>query len=253
MRLNAHTGTRPPHPFLDTAKPKTTALRTSKVLLVPYEAHHVPAYHAWMEDEDIREATASERLTLEEEFEMQRKWREDADKLTFIVVIPSAASSEFVIATQQDKPEAMAGDVNLFLDDFEEEEGDIARKEAPRRIIAEVELMIAEKARQGQGLGRAALLVFLRYVLGHREEVVAARCGDEHGELVALRVKIGKENTRSIDLFEGTGFVKISQKPNYFGELELVMAELDGRLAEVEELLKVHGIEGFRELEYRYS
>ena len=42
-------------------------------------------YHTWMQDPAIRAATASEPLTLEEEHEMQGKWRGDGDKLTFIV------------------------------------------------------------------------------------------------------------------------------------------------------------------------
>ena len=58
------------------ANAKTTLLGRS-ALLVPYSAGHVEAYHSWMEDEALREATASERLTLEEEREMQRSWAED--------------------------------------------------------------------------------------------------------------------------------------------------------------------------------
>ena len=55
----------------------TTTLLGRSALLVPYSAGHVEAYHSWMEDIGLREATASERLTLEEEREMQRSWAED--------------------------------------------------------------------------------------------------------------------------------------------------------------------------------
>ena len=58
----------------------------TRVILVPYEREHVPKYHEWMKDQEILEATASEPLTLEKEFEMQKSWREDEDKLTFILL-----------------------------------------------------------------------------------------------------------------------------------------------------------------------
>lgn len=48
------------------------------VLLVPYRAAYVQQYHSWMEDTDLREATASERLTLAEEYDMQQEWRDDS-------------------------------------------------------------------------------------------------------------------------------------------------------------------------------
>ncbi|XP_075118013.1 alpha/beta-tubulin-N-acetyltransferase 9 isoform X3 [Leptodactylus fuscus] len=57
-----------------------TVLRGHKVLLVPYEPHHVPRYHEWMKSEELQKLTASEPLTLEQEYEMQRSWREDGDK-----------------------------------------------------------------------------------------------------------------------------------------------------------------------------
>jgi len=39
-----------------------------------------------MKDPALQEATASEPLTLAEEYDMQRKWAEDEDKCTFILL-----------------------------------------------------------------------------------------------------------------------------------------------------------------------
>ena len=36
-------------------------------------------YHRWMLSEELRQLTASEPLTLDEEFRMQKSWREDED------------------------------------------------------------------------------------------------------------------------------------------------------------------------------
>lgn len=36
-------------------------------------------YHEWMSSEEIRQQTASEPLTLEEEYEMQQSWQKDED------------------------------------------------------------------------------------------------------------------------------------------------------------------------------
>ena len=39
-----------------------------------------------MENEEIRELTASLPLTIEEEYEMQQTWLNDKDKCTFIIL-----------------------------------------------------------------------------------------------------------------------------------------------------------------------
>ena len=58
----------------------------TRVILVPYDKEHVEKYHGWMQSKDILEATASEPLSIEQEYKMQESWRDDDDKLTFIVL-----------------------------------------------------------------------------------------------------------------------------------------------------------------------
>jgi len=65
---------------------ENTCLVGRKVVLVPYKKHHVDKYHTWMQDPELLEKTASEPLSLKEEFEMQDKWWKDEDKCTFIVL-----------------------------------------------------------------------------------------------------------------------------------------------------------------------
>ncbi|XP_070336119.1 alpha/beta-tubulin-N-acetyltransferase 9 isoform X4 [Odocoileus virginianus] len=99
-----------------------------KVALVPYTSEHVPRYHEWMKSEELQRLTASEPLTLEQEYEMQRSWRDDADKCTFIVL--DAEKWQAQLGPSEES--CMAGDVNLFLTD----PGDPS--------LGEIEVMIAE-------------------------------------------------------------------------------------------------------------
>ncbi|XP_078426939.1 alpha/beta-tubulin-N-acetyltransferase 9 isoform X3 [Cetorhinus maximus] len=102
------------------------------VALVPYGAGHVPRYHQWMKSEELQKLTASEPLTLEQEYQMQRSWREDADKCTFIVLDKLRWVSG--LCTEED---CMVGDVNLFLTDPED------------TTVAEIEIMIAGVTKLG--------------------------------------------------------------------------------------------------------
>jgi hypothetical protein len=65
---------------------ESTTLVSSRVVLRPYRKWHVQRYSEWLDSETLREATASERLTLEEEYEMQRAF-------SFSSTCPSPASS----------------------------------------------------------------------------------------------------------------------------------------------------------------
>ncbi|PGH05411.1 hypothetical protein GX51_02935 [Blastomyces parvus] len=295
------------------------ALSSSRVLLVPYCKHHVPRYHEWMKDPEIQQATASEPLSLEEEYAMQTSWRTDADKLTFIICLPlhetlslSPSSLPVWIATDVtasspaespgtttaltnpciDTPAAMLGDVNMFLRlDEEDEEGvndhgfgsaagsAITAADRGARVVGEIELMIAEKAKQGKGFGRAGLVCFLKYIADHEGEIVrgfvsslppcsapvsrGASRGDNldnarqdamgvgkvgGGKLAYLSAKIGADNARSLALFESLGFRKVSDKPNVFGEVELRRGCLGG--VEGEELLRKSGVKECTEMRY---
>ncbi|CAG8090447.1 unnamed protein product [Penicillium salamii] len=241
------------------------ALSSSAALLVPYSSWHVPRYHEWMKDPDIQEATASEPLTIEEEYSMQRSWRQDADKLTFIVCRAITTGDEGDIPSQRklqaesDSPSNMVGDINLFLRIDDGDEGD-----SPPQIVGEVELMIAEKVNQRRGFGRAALLMFMRYIVERQgsilEEFVAGgsvdvetvrklRSGvDADLEFECLSVKIGSGNGKSLALFESTGFEKCAEEPNFFGEFELRRRDLS--LGGVDGALERAGVKGFMALPY---
>ncbi|KAL4890948.1 GNAT domain-containing protein [Aspergillus ambiguus] len=238
-----------------------TAISTSTVLLVPYSKWHVPRYHEWMKDEEIQEATASEPLSIEEEYTMQQSWRQDPDKLTFIVCLPTPSAQQAQgipdpLSAEDDSPERMVGDINLFLRVDDGEEGD-----SDPQIIGEIELMIAEKKNQRKGFGRAALLAFLRYIVDHEKDILTEFVNRDTmaSELLSTRasaawkfsclsVKIGQANVRSLALFESVRFAKVADEPNYFGEFELRRTDLGREW--IDEAHGRAGVNGYAVLSY---
>ncbi|CAL5873751.1 uncharacterized protein PFLUO_LOCUS8033 [Penicillium psychrofluorescens] len=177
----------------------------------------------------------------------------------------------------------MIGDINLFLRIDDGDEDDAAPK-----LVGEIELMVAEKANQRRGFGRAALLVFLRYIAEYESGILAEfarggldeevkerfatatsisgkaegrgkgaseeKEGKEEGkntglEFSYLSVKIGQSNTRSLALFESLGFSKVSDEPNFFGEFELRRVDLE--MSSISEEMGRVGVEGYSEIVYR--
>eukprot|EP00041_Stephanoeca_diplocostata_P017593 m.358113 g.358113 ORF g.358113 m.358113 type:complete len:147 (-) comp20757_c0_seq19:2373-2813(-) len=103
--------------------------------LVPYCHRHVLKYHGWMQSQELQELTASEPLSLDQEYEMHGSWRTDADKCTFIV---TSAMPKDTYLSAADEIELMVGDVNLFLNDADD------------AMAAEIDVMIAEPSARGK-------------------------------------------------------------------------------------------------------
>ncbi|TQV90882.1 hypothetical protein V2A60_008349 [Cordyceps javanica] len=202
-----------------------TAISGPGVLLVPYEAHHVDKYHGWMQDPDIQEATASEPMTLEEEFENQQSWRTSADKLTFIICEPVTATDTAINAKQQDADTHMVGDVNFFLYSDDEDENS---ESASKSLIGEVDVMIAAKEHRGRGYGEAAVRHLLIYIETHLDAILGEYAqGSSTKSLRALMVKIQQGNKGSRALFQKLGFTQTGEV-NYFGEVKMVLGWGEG-------------------------
>ncbi|PHH61796.1 hypothetical protein CDD81_7960 [Ophiocordyceps australis] len=236
---------------------QNTAVATQQVLLVPYETQHVGKYHSWMQDARVREATASEPLSLEEEYENQVVWRLAKDKLTFIVCEAIGSESENnedqarakdefggtrdggMLASVQagvcDTQVQMRGDVNLFLYPDQDDE-------SCRGVVGEVDVMIAATEHRGRGLGIGAVRALLGYVVRNVDALMAEYQGgqnsksqgvesgsaqsppdDSKAELRGFMVKIGQNNHASRALFAKVGFKERGQV-DYFGEVTMVMA-----------------------------
>ncbi|KAK0109619.1 hypothetical protein ONS95_002300 [Cadophora gregata] len=227
-----------------------------------------------MKDEQIQAETASEPLTLEEEYAMQRSWRTDADKLTFIACLPLPSSSSSSLPRTLtpgafDSPTHIIGDVNLFLTPSHSHSPSpspspsSSQSPSTHPLTGELELMIATRTHRRKGHGRSTILAFLTYITTHLPSILseygkAQNPPIEEGkvELEGLRVKIGKENEKSLGLFRGLGFGSVGggeEEPNYFGEVELWFRG-DGEVVLGEEhmrkLREKFGVEGYEEIGY---
>ncbi|SPO20693.1 related to N-acetyltransferase [Ustilago trichophora] len=221
---------------------RNTVLVGHKVILVPYRKQHVPRYHEWMKDPLIQEQTASEPLSLDEEYEMQQSWAVDEDKLTFIILArpdgddagPADATSVPDLISRC----KMVGDVNIFFnevhDDDDNDEDDTeqaapATKEQEQRSVfdAECEIMIAERSYRRKGIAREALQMMFSFVTTTPTPAsTAPSAASETKEIESqtrpdptlhctlpippkwLTCKISLTNNPSIQLFESLGFTR---------------------------------------------
>lgn len=155
---------------------ENTLLEGHKVVLVPYNTEHVPRYHEWMKSPELQQLTASEPLTLEQEYDMQRSWREDNDKCTFIILDKQRWADSSVKEEQ-----CMMGDVNIFLTDPSDPS------------LAELEIMIAEPSYRGKGIGKEVTCMMMCY-------------GVTKLGIKKFQAKIGLDNEVSIAMFKKLHF-----------------------------------------------
>ncbi|XVE72510.1 hypothetical protein DITRI_Ditri11bG0045100 [Diplodiscus trichospermus] len=151
------------------------SLEGQKVIMVPYMEAHVPKYHLWMQDPDLLQATGSEPLTLQQEYDMQLSWNQDPLKKTFIVLDKEMIEGKFVHGDPH--VEAMVGDVNIYMNDLDDPH------------LAEIEIMIAEPKSHGKGLGKESVLMMMAYAV-------------QNFGIHVFRAKIGESNGPSRSLFQ---------------------------------------------------
>jgi GNAT superfamily N-acetyltransferase len=121
-------------------------------------------------------------------------------------------------AAQSDEAERMFGDVNFFINRVREDDGTVS-------IVGEMEIMIARKDIQGEGYGKALLKALIWYVVRHHDRIMKEY---QKGEglkhlpnLDYLHCRVGRDNFRSIWLFESLDFRKVNEVPNSFEEFEM--------------------------------
>nr|XP_043624497.1 N-acetyltransferase 9-like protein [Erigeron canadensis]XP_043624498.1 N-acetyltransferase 9-like protein [Erigeron canadensis] len=186
------------------------SLEGSKVILVAYMKEHVLNYHKWMQDPSLLEATGSEPLTLEQEYQMQLSWTQDPLKSTFIILDKDLISGKFIHGDPH--VEAMVGDVNVYMNDLEDSH------------LGEIEIMIAEPKCRGKGLGMESVLMMLVFAI-------------ENHKINTFRAKIGFSNEASLNMFKKLGFKEVSHS-EIFKEVTL---ELPVTPEKSKELLQLVG------------
>lgn len=193
------------------------------VILVPYESKHVPKYHEWMKSPELQELTASEPLSLEEEYQMQKSWREDDDSAylmaffqylqtanTFAHLPISFLECTFLILDKAEYDRsgneiaALIGDTNIFLqpnDDSEEDDDGLK--------TGEIEIMIAEPLARGKRYGWESTLLMLLYGIKHLNlQRYKAITKDTNAKSMQMFTKMAFREVKRVPVFQEVTFEK---------------------------------------------
>lgn len=151
------------------------------LLLVPYEKCFVEQYNAWMRDDELQRLTASEPLSMEDEYALCERLKSDPSHLTLIMVLA-------------DDPQRMVGDVNLHLEEGQNHEDEDDESENSGVFIVEVDVMVADRNARRKGYARAALKQLMQ------------SCSDTLLHVHKMVARIKTFNDSSIALFRSLGF-----------------------------------------------
>ncbi|CAD6202470.1 unnamed protein product [Miscanthus lutarioriparius] len=187
-----------------------------RALMVPYMRQHVPRYHDWMQDPALLEATASEPLSLSQEFEDMTVFisfgPNDNNMMlsyTCLLAVDGFARSSIMPmsfmtsisprfeAGTRDSGWAAIRRLLVGMNAFGcSGSGTASSGDGTfRRIfaIAEIEIMIAEHKSRGKGIGQEAILLMMAFAV------------EKYG-IHTFRAKISESNTASLKLFRKLGF-----------------------------------------------
>lgn len=154
--------------------------------LIPYEDVHVLMYHQWLQDAHIQEMTATDPVSLDEEYKLQKEWACATDR--FIKIIKAKETGRLV------------GDINVFF----------SKTDEPNADAAEINIMIADLTDRNKGYASEALMLTMAYA--------AQKFNVGH-----FFVKVLAKNRQALAFFRKHGF-KDEGGVDAFGEVKLTLA-----------------------------
>lgn len=128
-------------------------------------------------------------------------------------------------------PGSLIGDTNLFLSNDDGSEDEDCPSVGITKLIAEAEIMIAEPAFRGKGMGKESMLLMLKY--GHTLNVDR------------FTAKIGIDNVQSQRMFEKFGFTE-SSRSEIFQEITFDCVVTKDWLTWLDSQLEIYEIEKYR-------
>lgn len=155
--------------------------------LIPYEDVHVLMYHQWLQDAHIQEMTATEPVSLEDEYRLQREW--------------AGATGRFIKIIRARETGRLVGDINVFFSRADDSNGD----------AAEINIMIADLGDRNKGYASEALMLAMAYAV-------------QKFNVGHFFVKVLAKNSQALAFFRKHGFKDGEAGVDAFGEVRLALA-----------------------------